>query len=114
MFSAWKPKVSQRCVLPASGPEGLTSFSRVLHVFMLQLPRQCVGKNIDAFARITHQPLLPKLIHMQRYDFPRRANVFGNGLLAQWRDANRAILGCLPQTLRESQQAANNPLAAFS
>src|ERR1700687_4857128 len=87
--------------------------ARVPDLFLLQLPRERVGRNSDCPARVAHETLQAQLIHVKSDDLARSADVFGYSLLAQRRDANGTIFGGFTQSLSKAQQTSNDALAAF-
>src|SRR5436305_14487530 len=61
-----------------------------------------------ALARVSQQAFLPKVIHLERHDFARRADVLRNDLVSEWWDLDRSVFGASSEALGEAEKRANH------
>src|SRR4051794_33062433 len=62
-----------------------------------------VGIDLNALARVPEEALLAELVHLERHDFARRADVLRNDLMGERRNFHGAILGPGPQAISEAE-----------
>jgi len=56
---------------------------------------------------------LPELVHLERYDFTRRADVLRDDLVRQWWNFHGAVFGARPEPLGKPEQRTHDALGGF-
>ena len=71
---------------------------------------QGVGIDLNALAGVPQEALLPQMVHLERDDFARGADVLRNHLVGQRRNLDGAVLGAGAEPLGKTQQGADDAL----
>src|SRR5256885_204410 len=72
-----------------------------------------VGINLNALARVPQETLLAKMVHLERDDFARGADVLGDDLVSEWRDLDGPVLGARAQSVGKAEQGTDDALGCF-